>query len=108
METINDILIALLIGIIAGIIDIIPMIIQKMDKYANLSAFFHWVVLGLIIPFVSWDIVPWLKGLIIAEITALPILLIVVPKDKKALIPISIMSAILGIAVGLAGAYYIG
>jgi len=34
----NEILIALLIGIVAGIIDIIPMIIQKMNKYANLSA----------------------------------------------------------------------
>ncbi len=104
----NEILIALLIGIIAGTIDVIPMVIQKMDKYSNLSAFFHWVVLGLIIPFVSWNIAPWLKGLIIAEITAIPILLIVAPNDKKAIIPISIMSAILGIGVGLAGAYFIG
>jgi len=103
----NEILIALLIGIIAGTIDVIPMIIQKMDKYANLSAFFHWLVLGLIIPFVSWDIAPWLKGLIIAEISSIPILLIVAPKDKKAIIPISIMSAVLGIGVGLAGAYFI-
>ena len=104
----KEILIALLIGIVAGIIDVIPMIIQKMDKYANLSAFTHWIVLGLIIPFVSWNIAPWLKGLIIAEISAIPILLIVVPDDKKAIIPISIMSAILGIGVGLAGAYFIG
>jgi len=104
----NEILIALLIGTIAGIIDVIPMIIQKMDKSANLSAFIHWVVLGLIIPFVSWDIAPWLKGLIIAEISAVPILLIVAPKDKKAVIPISIMSAVLGVGVGLAGAYFIG
>ncbi len=104
----KEILIALLIGIVAGIIDVIPMIIQKMDKYANLSAFTHWIVLGLIIPFVSWNIAPWLKGLIIAEISAIPILLIVAPDDKKAIIPISIMSAILGIGVGLAGAYFIG
>ncbi len=104
----NKIFIALIIGVVAGIIDVIPMIVQKMDKYANLSAFFHWVVLGLIIPFVSWDIAPWLKGLIIAEMTAIPILLMVIPTDKKALIPISIMSAILGIGVGLAGFYFIG
>ncbi len=104
----NEILIALTIGIIAGIIDIIPMIIQKMDKMANLSAFTHWVVLGLIIPFVSWDIAPWLKGLIIAEISAIPILLIVASKDKKAIIPITIMSAILGVAVAIAGNAFIG
>ena len=104
----NDILIALIIGIIAGIIDVIPMILQKTDKYANLSAFFHWVFLGLIIPFVSWDMVPWLKGLIIAELSAIPILLIVAPKDKKAIVPIVVMSAILGMGVGLAGKYFIG
>ena len=104
----NEILIALIIGIIAGIIDVVPMIIQKMDKYANLSAFSHWVVLGLIIPFVSWNISPWLKGLIIAEISAIPILLMVAPKDKKAIIPITIMSAILGVAVAIAGKAFIG
>ncbi len=104
----NDILIALIIGIIAGTIDVIPMIIQKMDKYANLSAFFHWLVLGLIIPFVSWDIAPWLKGLIIAEISAIPVLFMVAKEDKKAIIPITVMSAILGIGVGLAGAWFMG
>ncbi len=104
----EKILIALLIGIIAGIIDVIPMIIQKMDKIANWSAFSHWVVLGLIIPFVSWNIQGWLKGLIIAEISAIPILLIVGTEDKKAIIPISIMSAILGIGIGVAGKIFIG
>jgi hypothetical protein len=107
-EKMNDILIALIIGIIAGTIDVIPMIIQKMDKYANLSAFFHWLVLGLIIPFVSWDIAPWLKGLIIAEISAIPVLFMVAKEDKKAIIPITVMSAILGIGVGLAGAWFMG
>ena len=104
----NDILIALLIGIIAGIIDVIPMIIQKMEKSANLSAFSHWVVLGLIIPFVSWDIAPWLKGFVIAELSAIPILFMVAPSDKKAILPITIMSAILGISVAIAGKTFIG
>ena len=103
----NHILIALAIGIIAGIIDVIPMIIQKMDKYANLSAFTHWVVLGLIIPFVSWGIAPWIKGLIIGEISAIPILFLVATNDRKAILPITIMSAILGIAVAIAGSILI-
>ena len=104
----NDILIALVIGIIAGIIDVTPMIIQKMEKSANLSAFSHWVVLGLIIPFVSWDIAPWLKGLIIAELSAIPVLFMVAANDKKAILPITIMSAILGVAVAIAGKTFIG
>jgi len=104
----NDILIALSIGIVAGIIDVIPMLIQKMEKNANLSAFTHWVVMGLIIPFVSWDIPAWLKGLIIAEISVIPALFIVISKDKKAIIPMTVMSAILGILIGFAGEYFIG
>ncbi len=100
--------IALLIGIVAGIIDVIPMLIQKMNKYANLSAFFHWVFLGLIIPFVAWPIAAWLKGLLIAELAAIPILFMVAPADKKAILPITIMSAILGIAVSVTGKLLIG
>jgi hypothetical protein len=71
----NEILIALGIGVMAGLIDIIPMLILKTDKMANLSAFSHWVVLGLIIPFVSWKIAPGLKGFIIGEISAVPVIL---------------------------------
>ncbi len=104
----DKIFIALFIGIIAGIIDVVPMIIQKMKRNANLSAFFHWVVLGVIIPFVSWDIASWLKGLIIAEISAIPVLFMVIEDDKKAIVPITVMSAILGILVGLAGKYFVG
>ena len=104
----KNFIIALVIGIFAGIIDVVPMIIRKEDKFANLSAFFHWVALGVIIPFLSWNIAPWLKGLIIAEISAIPILFMVAKEDKKAIIPITLMSAILGVAVGIAGNYFIG
>ena len=104
----NDIFIALIIGVTAGIIDVIPMIIQKLEKSANLAAFSHWVVLGLIIPFVDWDIAPWLKGLIIGELAIIPVLFMVFPKDKKAIIPIILMSAILGIGVAIIGARFIG
>jgi len=104
----NSIFIALAIGIVAGIIDVIPMMIRKLDRFSSVSAFIHWVVLGLIIPYVDWDIQPWLKGLVIALLTAIPIMIIVYPKDPKALIPMLIFSAILGAGVGLAGSMLIG
>ncbi len=103
----KNILIALIIGVVAGLIDVTPMIIRKLDKTACWSAFTHWVALGLIIPFVHWDMQPWLKGLIIGELTAIPIMIIVSKIDKKSLIPISIFSAILGIGVAVAGSYLI-
>jgi hypothetical protein len=104
----NSIFIALGIGIVAGIIDIIPMILQKLNKSATLSAFVHWVVLGLIIPYVGWDIAPWLKGALIALLTAIPIMIIVYPQDKKAIIPMTLFSIILGAGVGYMGATLIG
>jgi len=102
----ENMLIAIGIGVAAGIIDITPMIMQKMDRYSNLSAFTHWLVLGMIIPFVSWGVEPWLKGLIIGELSAVPILFVVAPKDRKAIIPIIVMSALLGIGIALAGRFF--
>ena len=104
----NVFLIAIIIGLVAGTIDVVPMIIMKLDKVANISAFVHYFVLGLIIPFVSWGIEPWLKGVIISILSALPVMIIVYPKDKKAVIPMIVFSLILGAGIGIAGAKFIG
>ncbi len=103
----NNISIAIIIGLVAGLIDVIPMIIMKLEKVANISAFVHYFVLGLIIPFVSWDIAPWIKGIIISFISTLPVMIIVFPKDKKAIIPMIIFAIILGAGIGLAGDKFI-
>lgn len=44
-------LLTLFIGIIVGIIDILPMIKMKVDKYSILSAFVYY----LIVPFIIFD-----------------------------------------------------
>ena len=93
---------ALLIGVAAGIIDITPMIMQKLNKHAIWSAFTHWVVLGFIISYVELPVAPWLKGLIIGVVLSIPVLIIVSEKDKKSILPILTMSVILGILVGIA------
>ncbi|MBI9093024.1 MAG: hypothetical protein JEZ12_27740 [Desulfobacterium sp.] len=92
--------ISLGIGVIAGIIDIIPMIIQKIDKYSTISAFIHWILLGFIISYIQLPLSGWLKGIVIAEISALPIVLLVLKEDPKSVFPILSMTAILGCAVG--------
>lgn len=104
----NNFLIAIIIGLVAGLIDVTPMIIMKLEKAANISAFVHYFVLGLIIPFVGWDIAPWIKGIIISVLSALPVMIIVYPKDKKAIIPMIVFSLILGAGIGIAGAKFIG
>ncbi len=94
---------ALLIGLSAGAIDALPMIFQGLPWSATFSAFVHWIVLGLIIPFVNWNIKPWLKGLFIAILSELPIIIIVAEKEPISIIPITIFSLILGVAVGYCG-----
>lgn len=104
----NDFVIAAIIGLIAGLIDVIPMLIRKLDKRDSISAFIHYFALGLIIPFVNWEMTPWIKGIIIALLTSIPIMIIVYPKDKKAIIPMVLFSLILGAGIGIAGAKFIG
>ncbi len=104
----NDIFIALTIGFIAGLVDIVPMIIQKLNKQDTLSSFLHYLALGIIIPYVHWGTAPWIKGIVIALITAIPIMIIVYKTDKKAVLPMIVFSLILGAGIGLAGAKFIG
>ncbi|WP_413584317.1 hypothetical protein [Bdellovibrio sp. HCB274] len=73
----NQILIALGIGIVAGTLDILPMLKDAKTKppqyrYSIMSVFATWILLGLVIPFVSWDIQPWLKGFIIGFVGMVP------------------------------------
>ena len=104
----NDFLIAIIIGLIAGLIDTIPMMIQKLDKRDTISAFVHYFALGLIIPFVNWGITPWITGIVIALFTSIPIMIIVYPRDKKAIIPMIVFTLILGAGIGIVGAKFVG
>jgi len=92
------------IGICAGIIDIIPMVVQKLDKYSTVSAFIQWVVLGVVITHVQIDgLTGWAKGLIIAVLLTLPIVVIVAKGDRKSVVPILVMTLILGSLIGFTG-----
>ena len=82
------------------------MIIQKLDKHANWSAFIHWVVMGIIISYIQIPLSPWLKGLLIAELSIISVIIIISKEDKNAIIPIIAMSAILGILVGISTAKF--
>ena len=100
----DKILLTLLVGIVAGIIDIAPMIKMKIDKYATLSAF----VFYLTMPFIIFNLnilnnVWWLKGGLVCFVLELPILILVAKEDKKGIIPIAIMSIVLGTLIGIAG-----
>jgi len=100
----DTLLLSILIGIAAGIVDIIPMIIQKLDKRATISAFLQYFFVSIIIvnidlPHIAW----WLQGGLISVSLALPVVFIVSIKEKKAVPIIITMAAILGTLIGIAG-----
>ena len=100
----SKLLVSILIGLAAGVVDVVPMILQKLDKHANWSAFVHWIILGVFISYIDLPLAGWLKGLVVAELAALPIVILVAKDNKKGVVPILVMSAVLGVLVGLATA----
>ena len=99
----KKIITGIILGMIAGILDVIPMIIQKLTWDANISAFMMWVIVGFFISTISIKINPIIKGIVIAFLVLLPSAILIGWKEAESLIPISIMTFILG---GLLGFSY--
>jgi len=96
----NKIKTGLLSGIVAGIIDVIPMMIQKLPWEANISAFLMWVVTGFFISTSTLNIKPVLKGLIISLFVLLPASILIGWKEPLSLLPILGMTIMLGGLLG--------
>jgi len=92
--------IGILFGVIAGIIDVIPMIMQKLTWDANFSAFSMWIVVGFLISTIDLKINPIIKGILIAFLVLLPSAILIGWSEPLTLIPIAIMTTILGGLLG--------
>ena len=104
----DKLLFSAIIGLVAGVIDIIPMIMQKLPlpRYSTVSAFFHYffvsiIILNVDIPHIPW----WLEGGVVGLAITIPMLIQVGHSDKKSLPIIAFNAVILGTLVGLAGRY---
>ena len=97
-------LLTLLIGIIAGVIDVLPMIKMKVDKYSCISAFVYYVIVPFVIFGINWfGNLWWLKGGVIALLMAIPVIILVAKEDKKSPVAMTIMSIVLGSIIGVLG-----
>jgi hypothetical protein len=70
----------ILLGIIAGFLDLIPKVIQKLPWNANLSAFIMWVEVGFLVSVSELPVINTLKGLIVANVVLFPNIFILVRK----------------------------
>ncbi len=97
----KKILLGMLFGAIAGTIDIIPMIIQKLTLDANISAFSMWVIIGFLISITKINVPSFLKGILISFLVLTPCAIIIGWKEPLSLIPICAMTLILGSVLGI-------
>lgn len=96
----KNILLALFIGSLAGIIDIVPMIIKKLDRYFIFSAFLFYLILGILNYKTKFIDYPWLNGLIVGILLFIPQLFLVYKLDKPAIPVILLNTVILSSGVG--------
>ena len=97
-------LLTLLIGIVAGVIDVLPMIKMKVDKYACISAFVYYLIVPFAIFGINWfGNLWWLRGGFVAILMAFPVIILVAKEDKKSPVAMTIMSIVLGSIIGVLG-----
>lgn len=90
----------ILFGVVAGIIDVIPMIIMKLTWDANISAFMMWVIIGFFLSSIELKIHGILKGIIVSYLVLLPSAILIGWNEPSSLIPIIGMTTILGSLLG--------
>jgi hypothetical protein len=100
MKKISKINAGIIFGIIIGTIDVIPMIFLKLTWDANLSAFLMWVIAGFLILTSNLKINGVLKGILISFLLLIPSAVIIGWQQPTSLIPIFIMTLILGSLLG--------
>jgi len=96
----KKIIIGVLLGAVAGIIDIIPMLIQKLSWDANISAFTFWIIAGFFIATTKIGLEGTMKGMAVSLLLLTPLAFIIGWKEPVSLLPIVIMNLILGSTLG--------
>ena len=96
---------ALMTGAVAGALDI-PMIAQKLSFRSCLSAFLQYFFAGPIVfysnlPYLPW----WADGMAVTLMMALPVVLILTGKDRKAAPVILLNALLLGFLISVAERY---
>lgn len=105
----KELLLTLVTGIVFGVIDILPMVKMKLDKYAILSAFSFYLIIPFIVYSTNLFGMPWwLRGSTITFILAIPTLALIAKEGIKSIVPVVSMSLVLGALIGLVGHFLWG
>ncbi len=88
------------LGAIAGVLDLLPMIMQGLSWEANVFAFSMWIVIGFVLSSIDLKLPSVLRGIIVSFLILLPAAVLIAWKDPLSLIPISVMTLVLGGGLG--------
>lgn len=89
-----------LIGMVLGIIDVLPMIKKQLDKYSTVSAFVYHMIMPFVVYYSAIEMHFILKGGLLYLLISLPIVILVLKDEKKAVPIILCMSTFLGVICG--------
>lgn len=104
----KTIIITAIIGVIAGVIDVLPMLKMKLDRYAIASAFVFYFIMPFIVNNTDLFGMPWwLKGAVITAALAAPVMILVAKEDPKSILPMTLTSVVLGTLIVVAGHFFI-
>lgn len=99
-----ELLFTILIGIVIGALDALPMFIKKMDKTNCWSAFIQYVVVTFIIfntTLPQLNINEYVVGPIVSILMCLPIVIMISRNEKKAIPIVLVNSVILGLIISV-------
>ena len=89
------------IGLGAAIVDVVLTYKYEDNKYTLVAIAFHWLVVGVLMPFIDFGTAAWVKGLLVGLFLAAPFMIMEIPKDPKAIIPMILFSPIMGIIIAV-------
>jgi FtsH-binding integral membrane protein len=97
---VSKLLITLIIGIAAGLVDIAPMLLRRADPYLQASVFMHWFVTTIFISYSAMPLHPVATGALIGGLSTVPILITYAQSHPERLLSIFAIALVLGGAVG--------
>lgn len=100
----RSLLLALALGVAAGVLDVAPMALRRMSGRSIASAFVECLVVALVAVYARTPLPAWAAGLAAGLLCASPIVILVAKDEPAAAAPMLAAQAVLGSLCGLAAA----
>jgi hypothetical protein len=91
-----------MVGLFAGLLDLIPLVMVKAPLFNMMTIMVFWLVTVFFMARVTLFRNPFLNGLVVAVLIMLPVVMTVYPVNPKDFMPMLFMAVVLGPLAGYA------